>query len=71
MRPLYNDEVIELEALLDLIQHPENYGCRFECGDPATYQERAGNILDTAAATIRSLRGRTSMPENMVTKAGL
>ena len=58
MRPLYNEEVFELEEFLDLILNPEKYGCRFEKGDPATYQERAGHIIDTATATIQSLRDR-------------
>ena len=58
MKPLYSDEVLELEALLDVIENPEKYGCRFEQGEPATYQDRAGAIIDTAAATIRSLRTR-------------
>ncbi len=71
MRPLYNDEVLELEALLDVIEHPEKYGCRFDRGDPKTYQERAGNTVDQAAATIRSLRDRVSHPANMIANAGL
>ena len=58
MRPLYTDEVVELEQFLDLIEHPEKYGCRFDTGDPSTYQERAGHIIEPALATIRSLRTR-------------
>lgn len=58
MRPLYNDEVLELERFLDLVKHPEKYGCSFDKGDPTTYHDRAGQIIDTAAATILSLRTR-------------
>ena len=58
MKPLYTDEVIELEHFLDVVLNPEKYGCRLDKGDPATYQDRAGDIIDTAAATIKSLRGR-------------
>ena len=57
MRPLYNDEVIELERFLDVVLHPENYGCRIEITDPLAFV-RAQAIIETAARTIESLRGR-------------
>ena len=59
MRELYLDEVLELAKLIDFLQQPEAYGCRIDRGDPATYQERAGYIIDSAARIVGELPGRS------------
>ncbi len=58
MRELYTDEVLNLEAFLDLFLHPSKYGCRFDPGDLSTYQDRAGHIVDDARKCIEELRDR-------------
>ena len=50
------DEVIALMNFGDLFLNPKEYGCAFDKGDPATYQERAGHIIDAGIAAINGIR---------------
>ena len=45
---LSREEMIDLWTVMRIVRTPEKFGCRFDQGDPETYQERVGWIMDDA-----------------------
>jgi hypothetical protein len=54
-------QIRKLDRLMDFIHHPEKYGCRIDKGDPETYQDRVGKIIEDADGVVDDLvRSRES-----------
>ena len=59
-RHFSHEDMLASGNLVDLFEHPERYGVRIDGGDPETWAERAGNIVDEARSRLDDLRSRTS-----------
>ena len=45
MRELYGDQILELQELAGLLQHPENFGCTFDRDRSSKAMQIADSVL--------------------------
>ena len=56
---LSREDMIDLWTVMKVFRNPEKYGCRFDLGDPETYQKRVGWIIDDAMRIFKDTGVRT------------